>query len=112
MHHLPVLTILQCARAGRVREMAVALSDAAGIPLEVMDRFLDGSSDDPTMLLCKAIDLDWVTAYAVLCAKRGDAAMNEDQADAAQRRYRNLSVYAAQRVVRFWQAREKLSKAG
>ena len=112
MRHLPALNILQCASSRKMKELAVALAEAARVPLDVIDRFLDDPSDDPIMLVCKALDLDWATAFAVLAAKRGDLEINEASADDAHRRYRNLSTYSAQRVVRFWQARGKIANAG
>ena len=48
---------------------------------------------------------------AVLGAKLGTPQMRDSRADEAGRKYRKLSTYSAQRVLRFWQAREKLAAA-
>jgi hypothetical protein len=92
--------------------MVVTLSLLTGVPIESIDRFLDDPTDDPILLLCKAIDLDWSTALAVLGAKLGTREVHDSRAEEADRKYRKLSIYSAQRVLRFWQAREKLAAAG
>jgi uncharacterized protein (DUF2336 family) len=104
--------LLQFAKAGKIEEMVVTLSLLTGVPIDSIDRFLDDPTDDPILLLCKAIDLDWSTARAVLGAKLGTRDVHESRAEEADRKYRKLSIYSAQRVLRFWQAREKLAAAG
>ena len=107
-----VSNLLQFARAGKLEEMVVTLSLLTGVPVEIIDRFLDDPIDDPVLLLCKAIDLDWATAFAVLGAKLGTREVHDSRAEDAEKKYRKLSIYSAQRVLRFWQAREKLAAAG
>ena len=107
-----VSSLLQFAKAGKLEEMVVTLSLLTGVPVEVIDRFLDDPTDDPILLVCKAIDLDWSTARAVLGAKLGTREVHDGRAGEAERKYRKLSISSAQRVLRFWQAREKLAAAG
>jgi uncharacterized protein (DUF2336 family) len=107
-----VPNLLQFARTGKLEEMVVTLSLLTGVPVEIIDRFLDDPIDDPVLLLCKAIDLDWATALAVLGAKLGTREVHDRRAEDAEKKYRKLSIYSAQRVLRFWQAREKLAAAG
>ena len=60
--------LMQFAKALKARgdrRHAVAADRRLG---RVIDRFLDDPSDDPIMILCKAIDLDWPAALAVLGA--------------------------------------------
>jgi len=104
--------IMQLAKAMKLSETVVALSALTGVSVDVIDRFLDDPSDDPILILCKAIDLDWPTSLAVLSAKLGSPQLRESRADDANRKYRKLSTYSAQRVLRFWQAREKVAVAG
>ena len=107
-----VPNLLQFAKSGKLEEMVVTLSLLTGVPVEIIDRFLDDPIDDPILLLCKAIDLDWPTALAVLGAKLGTGEVHDSRAENADRKYRKLSISSAQRVLRFWQAREKLAAAG
>ena len=105
-------SLLQFAKAGKLEEMVVTLSLLTGVPVEIIDRFIDDPTDDPILLVCKAIDLDWLTARAVLCAKLGTKEVHDSRAGEGERKYRKLSISSAQRVLRFWQAREKLAAAG
>lgn len=107
---VPVL--VQLAKALKTEETMVALSLLARVPVDVIDRFLDDPSDDPILILAKSIDLDWPTALALLGAKLGTLQVRESRAEEANKKYRKLSTYSAQRVVRFWQEREKLAAAG
>jgi uncharacterized protein (DUF2336 family) len=107
-----VPNLLQFAKALKLEETVVALSLLTGVSIDIIDRFLDDPSDDPILILCKAIDLDAATAVAVLGAKLGTIQMRESRVEDANKKYRKLSAYSAQRVLRFWQAREKLAAAG
>jgi hypothetical protein len=104
--------LLQFAKALKTEEMVVTLSLLTGVSIEVIDRFMDESSDDPILILSKAIDLDWTTVTAVLAARLGLPQLRDARADEANKKYRKLTTYSAQRVLRFWQAREKLAQAG
>ena len=79
-----------------------------GVSIEVIDRFMDETDDDPTLILCKAIDLDWNTTVAVLAARLGVPKLREARSEETNKKFRKLTTYSAQRVLRFWQAREKL----
>jgi len=109
---LAAANILQLARARKVEEMVVALSVLSAVPVDVIDRLLDDPSDDPLLLLGKAIDLDWPVVMAMLAARLGQPELHEGRADEANKKYRKLTTSSAQRVIRFWHAREKLAVAG
>jgi hypothetical protein len=78
-----------------------------GVSLDVIDRLLDDPSDDPLMIMGKAIDLDWNIMLPVIAARAGTPELRESRAEEANKKYRKLSTYSAQRVMRFWQQREK-----
>lgn len=109
---MTTMNLLQFARDGKLEETAVTLSLLTGVPVEIIDRFLGDPTDDPVLLICKAIDLDWSIARAVLGAKLGMKEIHESRAEETEKKYRKLSISSAQRVLRFWQAREKLAAAG
>jgi len=109
---IAVTNLVQFAKGGKLEEMAVTLSLLTGVPVEIIDRFIDDPTDDPILLVCKAIDLDWSTALAVLAGKLGTREVHDSRAGEAEKKYRKLSISSAQRVLRFWQAREKLAAAG
>ena len=104
--------LVASAKALKIEEMVVVLSTLTGVSVEVIDRFLDDASDDPLLILCKAIDLEWNSAAAVLAGKLGLPKLRESRAEASNKKYRKLTTYSAQRVLRFWQAREKVARAG
>ena len=104
--------LVQFAKAQRLEETVVALSLLTGVAIDVIDRFLDDPSDDPILILCKAMDLDWNTTLPVLTVRHGVVQLRESRAEEANKKYRKLSTYSAQRVMRFWQAREKVAVAG
>jgi len=108
---IAVTNLVQFAKGGKLEEMAVTLSLLTGVPVEIIDRFIDDPTDDPILLVCKAIDLDWSTALAVLAGKLGTREVHDSRAEEAEKKYRKLSISSAQRVLRFWQAREKLAAA-
>ena len=105
-------TLVQFAKAQKLEETVVALSLLTGVAIDVIDRFLDDPSDDPILILCKAMDLDWSTTLPVLTVRHGVVQLRESRAEEANKKYRKLSTYSAQRVMRFWQAREKVAAAG
>jgi uncharacterized protein (DUF2336 family) len=102
-------TLLQFAKAMKLEEVLVTLSAMTGVSLDVIDRLLEDPSDDPLMILGKAIDLDWNIMLPVIAARAGTPELRESRADEANKKYRKLSTYSAQRVMRFWQQREKAS---
>ena len=105
-------TLMQFARALKLEETVITLSVLTGVAIDVIDRFLDDPSDDPIMILCKGIDLDWNLTLAVLSVRAGTLQLRESRAEEANKKYRKLSTYSAQRVMRFWQQREKLAATG
>jgi hypothetical protein len=62
--------------------------------------------------LCKAIDLDWNITVTVLAARIGIPKLREARAEETNKKFRKLTNYSAQRVLRFWQAREKTAATG
>jgi len=104
--------LVQFAKAQKLEETVVALSLLTGVAIDVIDRFLDDPSDDPILILCKAMDLDWNTTLPVLTVRHGVVQLRESRAEEANKKYRKLSTYSAQRVMRSWQAREKVAAVG
>jgi uncharacterized protein (DUF2336 family) len=93
-----------CAE-GKFEETAVALAILAKVPVDVIDRLMDGDRPDPVLILCKAIGLSWSTVKAVIML-RAEAKSGAAGLDAAFANYERLSQQTARRVVRFWQVRQ------
>lgn len=93
------------AADGRFEETVAALSLICAVPIRVVERLMTGEQVDPALILCKAAGFEWSTAQAVMTvAARGVRPSRQVVNDAAAN-YELLSQAAAQRVVRFWQAR-------
>ena len=112
-------TVLALQKAGRLDEQALtsfatgekfeetaaALSMMCAVPMEVIERLMTGEQADPVLILCKAAGFDWSTAQAVMTVCAVDKKPTRQALADASANFELLSPAAAQRVVRFWQAR-------
>jgi len=94
------------ATAQRMAETVVALSVLSAMPIDLVDHLVNSSSQFGAIVLCKAIGLDWELAHAVMLVRPG----SEEEADLESKdlyeEYQQLSTSSAQRLLRFWQARQ------
>jgi hypothetical protein len=97
------------AEANRVPEMIAALSLLSGVKIEIVDRLLHASSVYGTMVLCRAIGLDWLVAFIVIRARPGVGRSRTADLEEARLEYTKLSYVSAQRLLRFWQVRQKVA---
>jgi hypothetical protein len=58
------------------------------------------------MVLCKSLTMDWQDAYVIIAASRAAA-----QSIELREQYTALTVPSAQRILRFWQGRQKVAKS-
>ena len=86
-------------------ETAAALSMMCAVPMSVVERLMAGEQADPALILCKAAGFAWSTAEAVMMAAASDKRPSRQAIGDAAANFELLSQAAAQRVVRFWQAR-------
>jgi uncharacterized protein (DUF2336 family) len=93
------------AGEGRFEDTIAALSLMCAVPIPVIERLMTGEQADPALILCKAAGFSWPTAQAVMTIAAGDARPTRQALADAAANYDLLSQAAAQRVVRFWQAR-------
>jgi len=98
--------ILEFANLKRVPEVAVGLATLSGVPVEQIDALLSTANGFGLIVLCKSLALDWQDAYVVLNTGRAAS-----QAMQLREQYAALTVPSAQRVLRFWQGRQKVAKA-
>ncbi|HEU4659718.1 MAG TPA: DUF2336 domain-containing protein [Pseudolabrys sp.] len=97
------------ARAGRYEETIAALATLCAVPVEAVDRLLNGDRPDPVLILARAAGFSWQTVRDILTviAKRSGSRVASSQAlEAAQENFERLTPGTAQRVVRFWQVRQ------
>jgi len=95
----------------RTAELIVALSVLSAVPVEAIDRLFSVPNAFGLMTLCRSVLLDWQSAWTVIMASAG-AAMLQANTDALREQYETLSPASAQRLMRFWQTRQKMSQSG
>ncbi len=101
--------ILEFADSKQVAEMIAALSVLSAVPVDQIDRLFRTANEFGLTVLCKASALDLDTAYAVIMARNGRTTSADMRAyDGFHHHYDELSVASAQRVIRFWQGRQKI----
>lgn len=96
---------LEFANTKRVAEVAVGLSILSGVPADEIDRLFHAVNGFGLMVLCKSLVMDWQDAYVIITASKA-AAYSIELRD----QYAALTAPSAQRVLRFWQGRQKVAK--
>jgi len=102
--------ILESAKASQFEETAAALSLLCSAPIELIDQLMQSNRVDALLIPCKAGGLGWPAAKAVIRLTPAQGATSEAAFETAKKDYANLSLAAAQRILRFWQARSNVTK--
>jgi hypothetical protein len=102
--------ILEFADADRLPEAIAALSVLSGISIKEIDAIVANANELGLTVLCKTVGLEMDTAYAVVMAARSEQSANKQVSDDFCDYYDNLTVASAQRLLRFWQGRQKVVK--
>jgi uncharacterized protein (DUF2336 family) len=97
--------IVAFAEAGKYEETIAALATLCAVPVEVVDRLMNGERADPVLILARAAGFGWPTVRAVINSRPGPKPSRE-VLDAALENFERLTPATAQRVVRFWQVRQ------
>jgi uncharacterized protein (DUF2336 family) len=97
--------IAEFANTGKYEETIAALATVSAVPVEVVDRLMNGERADPVLILARAAGFGWSTVKAVMCA-RPSGKPSAQMLDAALENFDRLTAATAQRVVRFWQVRQ------
>jgi uncharacterized protein (DUF2336 family) len=95
------------ANEKRAAELIVGLSVIAAVPIELVERLFYDDNVLGMLVLCKAVTLDWTIVQAIILAQPG--ASGPGQLDEASASYLKLSRTSAQRLLRFWQAYQKVA---
>jgi uncharacterized protein (DUF2336 family) len=91
---------------GKYEEVVAAFATLAKVPISIADRVMGGERPDPVLILCKAAGFGWPTVKALFLVRPDRKAISNEAFDQAFANYGHLSTSTAQRVVRFWQARQ------
>jgi uncharacterized protein (DUF2336 family) len=97
--------IAEYAKTGKYEETVAALAIVSTVPIEVVDRLINGERADPVLILARAAGFGWPTVRSIISARPG-AKPSSQTLDAALENFERLTPTTAQRVVRFWQVRQ------
>jgi uncharacterized protein (DUF2336 family) len=97
--------VIAFAEAGKYEETIASLATLCSVPVEVVDRLMNGERADPVLILARAIGFGWPTVKAVMNSRPGAKASGQMLDDALEN-FERLTPATAQRVVRFWQVRQ------
>ena len=97
--------IVAFAEAGQYEETIAALATLCAVPVEIVDRLMNGDRADPVLILARAAGFGWPTVRAVVCSRPGSKPSTQVLQDALEN-FERLTPATAQRVVRFWQVRQ------
>jgi len=97
--------IAEFAKSGKYEETIAGLSTLCAVPVEVVDRLMNGERADPVLILARAVGFGWPTVKAIINARPGSKP-SPQTLDAAHENFDRLTATTAQRVVRFWQVRQ------
>jgi uncharacterized protein (DUF2336 family) len=101
--------VLESAKADQFEETAAALALLCSVPIELIDRLMQGTRIDALLIPCKASGLGWPATKTVVRLTPAQGATSEPAFEIAKKDYANLSVVAAKRIMRFWQVRASVS---
>jgi uncharacterized protein (DUF2336 family) len=97
--------VAEYAKNGMYEETIAALAVISAVPVEVVDRLLNGERSDPVLILARAAGFKWPAVREIIGARPGSKPSAQTLA-AVRENFERLTVTTAQRVVRFWQVRQ------
>ncbi len=98
--------LLEFANTNRLAETIAALSMLSAVPIDLVDRLMHDAGYYGILILCKAVASDWTVARAVILARQAPKGAPTLQLEEICEEYEKLSASSAQRLLRFWQARQ------
>ena len=97
--------VLEFADGKKITEMVVVLSVLSKIPTELICKLVSDQYGFGAMVLCKAINLDWCTAHAVLTVNPFAKTSRTMELEELEEDFERLSVSSAQRIIWYWRGR-------
>jgi uncharacterized protein (DUF2336 family) len=101
------VALLGFAKRFKYEESIAALSAMSGVKIATLDRLISSDRDDPILIVGKMIGLEWATVRALILLRRGpNRVPSPTDIESARVNFSRLMPSTAERVVRFWQARQ------
>jgi uncharacterized protein (DUF2336 family) len=98
--------LLEFVNQHKYEEMTVALARLCSASLKMISGLMVGLRNDALLVPCKAADLKWETAEAILRNRHSNHKISDNIMEIARSDYNRLSVATAQRTLRFMQVRD------
>lgn len=98
--------LLTCVRAGKFKEMVVALALMSGLSIEVVERAMLGEHHELLMIIVRACALSWTTVKQTLAVLNSARGLHRGDFDNEFNMFHKLQIATAQRTVRFLLARQ------
>ncbi|HTQ83672.1 MAG TPA: DUF2336 domain-containing protein [Pseudolabrys sp.] len=97
--------VAEYAKSGKYEETIAALATMCAVPVEVVDRLMNGERADPVLILARAANFSFATVKAIIEARPGSKP-SAQAIETTRENFDRLTAATAQRVVRFWQIRQ------
>lgn len=99
------------AKLGKYEETTVALSLLCGLAVDVVETAMLDNRPDMILILSKFAGLSWTAVKSILMLRAGGKGVSPHDLDQANRSFERLQPDIAQRVVQFYQVRQRSSDA-
>jgi uncharacterized protein (DUF2336 family) len=106
-HELSEANVHGPARSQQFEKTAVALSLLGPFPIDLVERALIDKGTEMILILVRAAGCSWTTAKATLTMHAAGRGLSPQDMDAAFAAFERLSQATAQRVVKFYERRNK-----
>jgi Uncharacterised protein conserved in bacteria (DUF2336) len=103
--------LLEFADGKKITELVVVLFVLSKISTDQICKLVCDQYGFGAMVLCKAIDLDWCTAHAVLTVNSHTIASRTTELKELANDFERLSVPSAQRILWYWRGRTAVQSA-
>jgi uncharacterized protein (DUF2336 family) len=97
--------LLSFAKQRKYEETVVALAVLSKSTIEVIRPLMQSLRDDGVLIPCKAAELTWETASAVLESRFATGSMGVSELAKAKNQFTHLTPEDTRRILRFWQVR-------
>ena len=97
------------ATANRRNEIVAALSVLSSLKHELIETLVDADEPGGLLIVCRAIGITWHPISAILKMRCGEEGLGPEKLLRAHSDFGNLSKPTAERVLRFWQVRQRLT---
>jgi hypothetical protein len=92
-------------------EMIVGIARLCRVPINLIERVLFAPRSGGLLVVCKAAEMTWTTVSAILVNRFADFSMSAAELENAKKEFDRLTTPTAQRVLRFWLARQSVVRS-